>query len=126
MTTASAFAVTLDERDITLEERATTPSVKVVSYDVIGCTKTTVGGVVNSVRTLVAENNCTALPPTLSFEGVIQNACPAKKTPELTVYSLAGCSGSGVVDRSFSPTNAACIEAQLTGGKSAFFKCNAA
>ena len=124
MATASALAFTRDERAATLDERATTPTTLVVSYDVIECTKSNAGGVVNPKKTLVAQNNCTALPLTLSFESLIQNACPAKTMPELTVYSLAGCSGSGVVDRGFSPTDPTCVEAQVGGAKSAFFKCN--
>ena len=125
LTTLAAFVATVSAFAVTLDERATPPTVKVISYDVVGCTKSTVGGVVNSQRTLVAENNCTVLPPTASFEGQIQVACPAKKSPELTVYSLAGCSGSGVVDRGFSTTDPTCVEAQVGGAKSAFFKCNA-
>ena len=119
MTASSALAVALDER-------TTTPSVTLASYDAVECTSSSAGGVIATKDTPVLQNSCTALPTTLSFKGFLINACSAQKSPVVTVYSKTGCSGTTIVEMGLTATSQTCFEAQLGGAKSAMFTCTSA
>ena len=99
-----------------------------MSYELPKCTETdATGNVFKPVDTIIPENNCTNVPTFDSFKVFIFNPCPAGTKPEVTVYTMKGCSGQGFVEMEFNNSNPECMQDPYVAEEnSALFKCNTA